>query len=243
MKMRRFNEHGVAAFREYVLAARAQAKAKQAVPPVPLEILSEAALTEVLEYELPSDEPEFATKLDIGVFVTGVIPVEHYERVRGDEGLWTWMAARYFDRLTQGRKKIKEPRAYLAALNFQDFYRHLILGPYIVYSMAQDEPERVRVLLYDEPTTMNEVMVQFGSYQTLLQNPELQRVVQRLYYDPEKKRIRRGAGGKVNGAPRRLMDFFRQIELNYDLRSIEAERFWGMLPKEFDRFKASAEAM
>jgi hypothetical protein len=95
----------------------------------------------------------------------------------------------------------------------------------------------VRVLLYDEPTTMNEVMVQFGSYQTLMQNKELQSLIQKLYYDAEKKRIKRGAGGKEAGTPRRLMDFFRQIELNYDLRSISESRFWDMLPVEFAKFK------
>jgi hypothetical protein len=84
---------------------------------------------------------------------------------------------------------------------------------------------------------MNEVMVQFGSYQTLMQNKELQSLIQKLYYDLEKKRIKRGAGGKEAGTPRRLMDFFRQIELNYDLRSISENRFWDMLPAEFAKFK------
>ena len=153
------------------------------------------------------------------------------------------MGARYFNVLTMQRTKIKEPRAYLADIGYQGFYRHLMLGPYYVYFMAREEPERVRVLLYNEPTTMNEVMVQFGSYQTLFQNPELQRVMQLLYFDKSKGRIKRGAGDKVNGAPRRLMDFFRQIELNYDLRSISAERFLAMLPREFNKFKVGQEAL
>ena len=84
---------------------------------------------------------------------------------------------------------------------------------------------------------MNEVMVQFGSYQTLMQNKGLQAVVQRLYYDPEKGRIKRGAGGKEAGTPRRLMDFFRQIELNYDLQSVSESKFWDMIPAEFSKFK------
>ncbi len=112
-----------------------------------------------------------------------------------------------------------------------------MLGPYYLYFMARDNPERVKVLLYDEPTTMNEVMVQFGSYQTLMQNRELQTVIQQLYFDEARQRIRSGAGGKGAGTPRRLMDFLRQIELNYDLGSIKAEKFWDMLPKEFQKFK------
>jgi hypothetical protein len=58
-----------------------------------------------------------------------------------------------------------------------------------------------------------------------------------INYDPEKGRIKRGAGGKEAGTPRRLMDFFRQIELNYDLQSVSESRFWDMIPAEFSKFK------
>lgn len=70
-----------------------------------------------------------------------------------------------------------------------------------------------------------------------MQNRDLQVLIQKLYYDEEKQRIKRGAGGKEAGTPRRLMDFFRQIELNYDLGSITEARFWEMLPEEFAKFK------
>ena len=116
--------------------------------------------------------------------------------------------------ITSNRRKIKEPRAYVAGISFQEFYRHLILGPYYLYFTARDNPDRVKVLMYDEPTTMNEVMVQFGSYETLMQNRELQSMLQRLYFDEARQRIKKGAGGKGAGTPRRLMDFFRQIELH-----------------------------
>lgn len=241
MKARRFTEAGLQAFQKFVVEARALNKAGEQVPEVPAELLGDEANAVEVEYELPGAEPEFKDKLDIGVFCCRLIPEDEYERARGDAALWSWLAARYFGQITQGRQKIKEPRAYVAAIGFQDFYRHLILGPYYIYFMAREAPERVRVLLYDDPTTMNEVMVQFGSYQTLLQNPALQEVVHRLYFDDAKRRIKRGAGGKEDGSPRRFMDFVRQIELNYDLRSIESKRFWAMLPKEFNRYKGGQE--
>jgi hypothetical protein len=173
----------------------------------------------------------------LAAYVDRILPRDRYDELRIDTGMWTWLAARLFDLITNGRKKLKEERAYVAGLTFQEFYRHLILGPYFIYFNAKEDPARVQVLLYDDPTTMNEVMVQFGSYQTLMQNKSLQAVVQRLYYDTSKKRIKRGAGGKEAGTPRRLMDFLRQIELNYDLASIDTDSFWAMIPAEFSRFK------
>lgn len=242
MKVRRFTDSGMRAFGAWVEAARGANRRGESVDPVPAPLLFGENETALTQYELPEGEPEFKDKLAIGVFCCQLIPEPEHEIARSDAALWSWLAARYFDQVTLARTKIKEPRAYVASIGFQDFYRHLILGPYYIYFMSRDDPDRVRVLLYDEPTTMNEVLVQFGSYQTLLQNPELQTVVQRLYFDSNKGRIKRGAGGKTNGAPRRLMDFFRQIELNYDLRSIDAGRFWSMLPKEFEKFKGSQES-
>ncbi len=207
------------------------------VEPIPESLLTGSEYTGPVDYELPDESPTFPDKLAIGRLFTRVIPDQRNHEARLDAGLWSWFAARYFDQITANRRKIKEDRAYVAGISFQEFYRHLILGPYYLYFTSRDNPERVRVLLYDDPTTMNEVMVQFGSYQTLMQNKALQSVLQRLFYDQTKKRIKRGAGGKEAGTPRRLMDFFRQIELNYDLQSISAERFWDMLPPEFNKFK------
>ncbi len=240
MKVRRFTPAGAAAFSDFVLAARADAKAGLDIAPLPHNLIWNDELSAPADYDLPEGEPIFSTKLAIGEFVSSFVPESAHETAREDAPLWTWLAARYFDQLTAGRRKIKEPRAYLAGLTFQDFYRHLILGPYFVYSSAREDPSRVEVLLYDEPTTMNEVMVQVGSYQTLMQNPELQKLLQRLYFDERRGRIKRGAGGKEAGSPRRLMTFIRQIELNFDLRSIGADQFWSMLPPEFGRFKTES---
>lgn len=239
MKARRFTAAGNEAFLAYVLNAREAGRSRGSVPPVPPNLLTDPQYAEEMPYELPSRDPQFATKFDIGEFMTGIVPSSDFETVRVDGPFWSWLAGRYFDQLTADRSKVKETRAYVAGISFQEFYRHLLLGPYYLYFMARDNPERVRVLLYDEPTTMNEVMVQFGSYQTLMQNRELQTVIQRLYFDETRGRIKRGAGGKGAGTPRRLMDFLRQIELNYDLGSIQADSFWNMLPKEFQKFKAS----
>lgn len=237
MNARRFNSEGLKVFADYVSGARVAFRQKQAVPPVPDQLLFDETLTLETPYVLPTGDVRFQTKADLGRFLTGIIPDRDYDEIRIDAGFWSWMAARYFDQITNGRQKIKEERAYVAGLTFQEFYRHLLLGPYYLYFTARDNPDRVKVLLYDEPTTMNEVMVQFGSYQTLMQNRALQEVIQRLYFDEQRGKIKRGAGGKGAGTPRRLMDFFRQIELNYDLAGISTDRFWMMLPKEFTKFQ------
>ena len=237
MRVRRFNTQGIDAFRDYIRGAKLSHKAGNLPPPVPSDLLESGLLNEETPFDLPSVPDVFRSKQELAVFVDKFLPRNRYDEIRVDVGMWTWLAACFFDQLTNGRKKIKEERAYVAGITFQEFYRHLVLGPYFIFFNAKDDPARVQVLLYDEPTTMNEVMVQFGSYQTLMRNKAIQGVVQRLYFDTEKGRIKRGAGGKEAGTPRRLMDFFRQIELNYDLPSIDQDKFWEMLPAEFAKFK------
>ena len=217
MNIRRFNQQGVDAFREYLRQAKLDAKAKLPVQPVPVELLTSDTTSEPTTYIMPTLPEVFVTKMDLASFVDRVFPRNKYDEIRIDVAMWTWLAACMFDQITNGR--------------------NLVLGPYFIFFNAKEDLSRVQVLLYDDPTTMNEVMVQFGSYQTLMQNKGLQAVVQRLYYDPEKGRIKRGAGGKEAGTPRRLMDFFRQIELNYDLQSVSESRFWDMIPAEFSKFK------
>jgi hypothetical protein len=237
MKVRRFNAEGVEAFREYIRNAKLVAKDGILAPPVPDELIYGESYSMATSYVMPVPPESFLTKSELATYIDRILPRDRYDEIRIDTGMWTWIAARLFDLITNERRKLKEERAYIAGLTFQEFYRHLILGPYFIYHNAKDDPDRVKILLYDDPTTMNEVMVQFGSYQTLMQNKNLQTVVQRLYYDTERNRIKRGAGGKEAGTPRRLMDFLRQLEINYDLASIDSESFWAMLPSEFNKFK------
>jgi len=239
MIIRRFNQKGIDAFREYIINAKNNSKVNSPVEPIPESLLISELLTEATIYSLPTLPEVFNTKLQLAEFVDKIFPTNKYDEVRIDIGMWTWLAAVMFDKITNNRKKLKEERAYVAGLSFQEFYRHLILGPYFIYFNAKGDLSRVQVLLYDDPTTMNEVMVQFGSYQTLMQNKDLQSVVQRLYFDTTRGRIKKGAGGKEAGTPRRLMDFFRQIELNYDLSSVDESKFWEMIPSEFSKFKNS----
>jgi hypothetical protein len=237
MRIRRFNAKGIQIFEAFVLQCRRQHRAREPVEPVAPDLLTDPECSTETDYQLPGGAADFKNKLSIGEYFCRAFPDDMHAEVRIDKELWTWLAAYFFEEITRGRKKIKEPRGYIASIGYQDFYRHLLLGPYFIFFNSRDNPDRVRVLLYNDPTTMNEVMVQFGSYQTLMQNKSLQAVVHRLYFDERAKKIKFGAGGKEAGTPRRLMDFFRQIELNYDLPSIDEDNLWRMLPKEFQKFK------
>jgi hypothetical protein len=239
MKIRRFNDAGLAQFRLVIADRRQSAKAKRSVEPIPRELLESDEFTESTIFDLPPDRPVFHTKFDIVDAIFRMIPARDFEVLRGDAALWSWLAGWYFDEITNGRKKLKEERAYyIDKPDYRTDYRHLILGPCFVATTARDDRERVRVLLYDEPTTMNEVMVQLGSKHDYLMNPVVQAVVKELYWDPSRGRTKRGSGTKYPGSARRFITYLNQLELNYDLRSISTDRLLSFLPEEFDKYRS-----
>ena len=139
MKARRFTAAGMHVFTEFASSARAAFKRSELIL-VPEEMLTDPQLTAETAYVLPPGDVHFATKLDLGPILTGIIPDRDYDEVRLDAGWWSWLAAKYFDQLTNDRTEIKEERAYVAGLTFEEFYRHLLLGPYYLYYAARDDP-------------------------------------------------------------------------------------------------------
>jgi len=60
----------------------------------------------------------------------------------------------------------------------------------------------------------------------------------RLYFDPLTNRPKRGAAGSGRGSARRFGLVFRQFDLTYDPDSMPPDAITGLLPSEFDRWKA-----
>lgn len=86
---------------------------------------------------------------------------------------------------------------------------------------------------------MNDIIEQLASRLELVTNPGFVSLVNALYYDPHESRIRRGAGGKGKGAPRRLADVMSQFDVTWDLYSMKKKDLLRLLPAEFDRFAAT----
>jgi hypothetical protein len=58
-----------------------------------------------------------------------------------------------------------------------------------------------------------------------------------LYFDEKTGRLKRGAGGKAGGSPRRLARVRQQLDVTWDLFDLTVERMLAILPNEFNRFK------
>lgn len=162
-----------------------------------------------------------------------------FRSLEQDRGLWAWLSLLWFQQLCpkdrDGRLRPRERARWIPVLeSSRRFYRHLLLGPYVIYRMHSSNPELV------EPVLSNKLEVATGEvFRTIVETPQflssapVLALFGRLYYDSNKKRMIRGAGTKGSGGARRLGDLLSQLDRTFDLHTIKADDLLGLLPNEF----------
>ena len=100
-----------------------------------------------------------------------------------------------------------------------------------------DNPERAMAFLCKPPHIITDIEAQIGASQELVTNPAVVELTTRLYYDPETKKTKPGAGGKGPGSPRRLVAVLGQLDLTWDLYASTSDELLKLLPKEFNKFE------
>jgi len=159
-----------------------------------------------------------------------------------DRGLWTWLTLFYFDSVCpvdgNGNRDPQDEARLMPLLdNHQRFYRHLLLGPFLIVRAHRDQPERAIAMLCNPLCKPGEIAEQLASRKELVTNPGVMELASRLYYDKETKSFRRGAGSSVKGAARRLAALLNQLDLTFYLYGMNADELQALLPREFDRFR------
>lgn len=155
------------------------------------------------------------------------------DRYLRDPGLWTWLAFRLFDILRPvGTKVYENARYILAADDYRKRYRHLVSGPFLVFSLYEDEPQVIRALLATPPQSPGDLYEQFASRQELITSAAVVGAINRMYFDAGSGALKRGAGANA----RRLAEVLMQFDVTYDFAGLSAQRLLEMLPREFRRF-------
>lgn len=167
-------------------------------------------------------------------------------RVFGDRepistACWSWLALCLLEHLCpirNGTRKVWEDARYLLqADDYRKAHRHLLAGPYLLFSAHSDNPGAIKGLLTTELDTLGEVYEQLASKKYLITSRAVVSTATALYLDPTTGTLRRGAGGSGAGSPRRLSDVLQQFDKTYDLLAMSPKTLDSLLPAEFDRFR------
>lgn len=155
-------------------------------------------------------------------------------RPSSDDGLWTWLAARWADHLVKPKGSVGELARWVSQLgNSRRYYRHLLAAPYLLYAAHADGPDRVRFLLANPLHTPGEFAGQVGASTGLASSKAALEVASKLYWDHATGGPRRGVRSKGAGSVRRLSRVMNQFERTYSLVDLEGSGLADLLPDEF----------
>jgi hypothetical protein len=236
LKLHRFNQDGIAAFANY----RASLTMDATLAP-PTDLLEDPALAEASATAVDVPARAFKNRLEAGCFLNDLMEAAHVQQPERDKGLWTWLTLYFFNEVCpadgNGRRNPQdEARLIPLPDNFQRFYRHLLVGPFLIVRAHRKSPERAMAMLCNPLWKPGEIAEQLASRKELVTNHGVAEMATKLYFDAATGTFKRGAGSSARGAARRLAALLNQLDLTYYLYGMTCDEMLALLPKEFDRF-------
>ena len=228
MNLKQLNSTGRESFRAYLGAL----KAGEEPMVLPEMILSDDSQFESTHLVGELSLEEFPSRYAMGAHLVSLLSAYDLSELSGMDGLWDWVSLAWIDQLTKG--KLDDEVNYIISGEYNRRYRHAVyFSWWLVYKYGSE----AEFLLCKPPNTRGDLLEQLTSVQYLPNCHSFISAGRALYWDDDTKALKRGAGGKGAGSPRRFMAWIAQIELNYDLFEIGTQTLIEMLPAEFDRFK------
>ena len=153
-------------------------------------------------------------------------------------GIWDYLTLLWFDQFcpsNEGQRRIRENARYIVSPDRTDYYRHLVLCAWELYSLHGIYS---RLFLECPPHIHNDWTEQLASRQDIITNKALIEVTDRLYWDGRRRGPKTGATDRHRlGNVRRLVRVIQQLDLTYDLYAISPDEISRLLPEEFDIWK------
>lgn len=213
-------------------------------PELNIPDLSDNKYSENFQPEITVDENKiFSSRMELAEYLTQIF---HNSKVKSqdvisNDKLWTWLTYLWFDQICpkeNGGRKVREIVKYICSTDYKKYYRHFIASTFRIYSTLGKNNS---LLLLNRPVNDHgDFIEQLASRQEIISNPNLIEVAHILYWDNKENKPKRGASDrKKPGNLRRLIKFFGQIELTYDIFSMKPNEIVKTLPKEFENWIGS----
>ncbi len=242
MLVRAFNEQGMSQFRRFLEQYQNGTQSQDAV----VDLVKDTSISTLCEPRLEVDVPRIAGKRELakvicdGFETAGYAELPIRRRSMIDRGIWTWLAASAFHliRTRRADRRLRDYAYYIADENWNRIYRHRIAGPARHYWLFRKRVRNASLLLYGQPYELSDWEEQLGGRLHRIRNLELIAAIHTLYWDNNRARPKRGAQTRGRaGTLRRFLAIMSQLDLTYDLQSINAHQILDLLPSEFDRWK------
>lgn len=232
-KLRVLNTRGIEEFRAFLQQIREGAEFRANPAVLYIDDYSRP-LPRAIEIEPRSFANKYAAAEYLAAVLTDSSPGVN------EAGLWSWLALFYFDQLSpvgaDGKRRPREDYHYIPSPEsgwHRD--RHLLAGAYKLFTM---HGEHARLLLYPAVHQHGAFVYDLGFRRDLITNRGLIEAIDLLYWDPKRRRPKRGATTTSRpGNLRRLITVVQQLDFNYDLYGMRAGEILQLLPAEFDAWR------
>lgn len=232
---RKLNAAGIKLFRDYIHGG--------ADGPPPVQILSDPQYSEPLGKKLNLGGARFSDRYHFGSYVRTLLKGLDQNMTSRDRGLWSALGLFWFDRLCpankNGHRSPKEDYYYILSADYRHYYRHLVRSP---WQLVRDHGDNAQFLLIsprrqEHPLSVHgEILEQFGGRQQVLASRPIIAAANKMYFDRTQGAPKRGVAGSGKGSARRFGLVLRQLDLTYDPSSMDDQAFFGILPKEFEKW-------
>lgn len=240
LELRKFTVKGVETFRTYLNNLRSGSTASP-----PDDWLVSPETSRPIKGNVRIAQRSFETRLELARYLDEALAGIEADSIENDVAFWSWLSLFYFDQVcppaSTGNRKPGRDYRHILELGYPNGHRHLIGGAYLVYSVYGLGDEISNLLLYTPLHVESKFNHEFAGRPVFITNKGVMEAAFRLYFDPPSKKPKRGAQIRKNapGALYRFIDVIQQLDLNFDLYSMTGEEIIGILPAEFDKWKAS----
>lgn len=234
MIIRALNDHGLDVFRRFINDLRDGEQQN-----TPTGLLTSNQSSEALPFELDIDDRKFENRYELGVYLDEKLKTLDLQQVMGNTGFWSALALYWFDQLCPEKSGAARKPAmvynYILSDNYNHRPRHAI---FTTWQLVSQYGEDARFLLGKALPVRGELTEQIMARQYYLGCEGVIRAASRLYYDTDTKTFKRGAAARKSaGCVSRYLSWLQQLEINYDIFSMNKHELSSLMPKEFDRFK------
>ena len=221
--------------------------------PVGLDAFQRVFLGTLDEHAIDLSDPELAVKIagtkqftpaqyssakSLAIDILAAIDKKSLFDLMPNTGLWAWLTFVLRDQLFKssgagGWKTGEIHRWYPSDPgDYQKGQRHLVSMPVLLQNTLGHNADH---LLCGPVHAHGDVREQLTSQQDMFSSG-FQAVARSLYFDENIGSLKRGAGGKGAGSPRRLAKIRQQLDVTWDIDELSHEKILEKLPTEFDKF-------
>lgn len=238
-QIRKLTDEGVKAFGRYLGRLRAAA-----VDEPPLHLLTDTKASRAVQGAGGIIQRSFQSRLDAALYLDTALAGIDADEVESGVGLWTWLALFYFDQVCPpdkaGNRRPGSDYRHILVPDYRYGHRHLLAGAFLVHSVYGLGAELSALLLCTRPDSENQFCSELAGRQNFITNLGIISAAHQLYYNPFTGQPKRGSQARkgVPGTLRRFIHVIQQLDVNYDLYSMTGPEIIGLLPSEFDPWKA-----